>query len=201
MSKKLELNEENVLTAYQSASTEQKSLLEALFGKELFKPKDITERVKTFVDACEVLGDQHPYVQQWAATEAAFRGDEKTEDFLAYLKLRIIVAALNEGWEPQFTEDEYRYFPWFYLYTKEEYDKMDEEEKGRCVLRSGNITYSSNGLVNVYAFYDASNSYSVYGSRLAFKNRNLAEYAARQFAEILADFVFKPKAENNEAQD
>lgn len=200
MSKKLELNEENVLTAYQSASTEQKSLLEALFGKELFKPKDITERVKTFVDACEVLGDQHPYVQQWAATEAAFRGDEKTEDFLAYLKLRIIVAALNEGWEPQFTEDEYRYYPWFYLYTKEEYDKMDEEEKGRVVARSG-FYNAYCGFVCVNASSASSYSYGSSGARLAFKNRNLAEYAARQFAEIWADFVFKPKAENNEAQD
>ena len=164
MSKKLELNEENVLTAYQSASTEQKSLLEALFGKELFKPKDITERVKTFVDACEVLGDQHPYVQQWAATEAAFRGDEKTEDFLAYLKLRIIVAALNEGWEPQFTEDEYRYFPWFYLYTKEEYDKMDEEEKGRVVARSGYYSNAYYGFVcvNANSASSYSSSYSAY---------------------------------------
>ena len=116
-----------------------------------------------------------------------------TEDFIAYLKLRIIVAALNEGWEPKFTEDEYRYFPWFYFYTKEEYDKLDDEEKGRCVLRSGYSTFSYFGFVHCYANYDASNSFTNFGSRLAFRTRELAAYAGRQFTEEWADFMFKPR--------
>lgn len=92
--------------------------------------RPVTERIKTFDDACNALGDEHPLVTQYRLTASAYKGDTMTEDFIAYLKLRIIVAALNEGWEPKFTEDEYRYFPWFYFYTKEEYDKLDDEEKG-----------------------------------------------------------------------
>ena len=116
-----------------------------------------------------------------------------TEDFIAYLKLRIIVAALNEGWEPKFEKGEYRYFPWFYLYTKEQYDELDDEEKGRCVLRSGNNTSSNVGFVGCSANYDASFSVTNYGSRLAFRTRELAAYAGRQFTEEWADFMFKPR--------
>jgi hypothetical protein len=155
--------------------------------------RPVTERIKTFDDACNALGDEHPLVTQYRLTAAAYKGDPMTEDFIAYLKLRIIVAALNEGWEPKFTEDEYRYFPWFYFYTKEEYDKLDDKEKGRCVLRSGSLTYSSCGFVFCSAAFDASYSYTYYGSRLAFRTRELAAYAGRQFIEEWADFMFKPR--------
>ena len=155
--------------------------------------RPVTERIKTFEDACNALGDEHPLVTQYRLTAAAYKGDPMTEDFIAYLKLRIIVAALNEGWEPKFTEDEYRYFPWFYFYTKEEYDKLDDEEKGRCVLRSGNNAYSGYGFVYCVANNDASYSYASSGSRLAFRTRELAAYAGRQFIEEWADFMFKPR--------
>ena len=155
--------------------------------------RPVTERIKTFDDACNALGDEHPLVTQYRLTAAAYKGDPMTEDFIAYLKLRIIVAALNEGWEPKFTEDEYRYFPWFYFYTKEEYDKLDDEEKGRCVLRSGGYTYSSSGFVRCHAGSDASYSVTNFGSRLAFRTRELAAYAGRQFIEEWADFMFKPR--------
>lgn len=157
----------------------------------------ITERVKTFDDACDVLGDEHPFVNQYRETGAVYKGDEKVGDFIAYLKLRIIVAALNEGWEPQFTEDEYRYFPWFYLYTKEEHDEMDEDKK-RChvLLRSGSNASASCGFVYVLADYDASHSCTSFGSRLAFRTSKLARYAGEQFAKEWADFLIKANVSN-----
>lgn len=155
--------------------------------------RPVTERIKTFEDACNALGDEHPLVTQYRLTAAAYKGDPMTEDFIAYLKLRIIVAALNEGWEPKFEKGEYRYFPWFYLYTKEQYDELDDEEKGRCVLRSGDSASSFSGFVGCDAVHDASGSYTNYGSRLAFRTRELAAYAGRQFIEEWADFMFKPR--------
>ena len=155
--------------------------------------RPVTERIKTFDDACNALGDEHPLVTQYRLTAAAYKGDPMTEDFIAYIKLRIIVAALNEGWEPKFTEDEYRYFPWFYFYTKEEYDKLDDKEKGRCVLRSGSSSHSSYGFVDCVAGGDASYSSAVVGSRLAFRTSELAAYAGRQFIDEWADFMFKPR--------
>ncbi|UWH92370.1 MAG: hypothetical protein [Bacteriophage sp.] len=164
-----------------------------LVDEQKVENRPVTERIKTLDDACNALGDEHPLVTQYLLTAAAYKGDPMTEDFIAYLKLRIIVAALNEGWEPKFTEDEYRYFPWFYFYTKEEYDKLDDEEKGRCVLRSGVGASASCGFVYVSASSDASYSSTNGGSRLAFRTRELAAYAGRQFTEEWADFMFKPR--------
>ena len=152
--------------------------------------RPVTERIKTFTDACNALGDEHPLVKEYLRVAD---GNIILDDLYAYLKLRIIVAALNEGWEPKFTEDEYRYFPWFYLYTKEQYDELDDEEKGRVVLRSGHSGYASYGFVYIYANGASSYSNSYHGSRLAFRTRELAAYAGRQFTEEWADFMFKPR--------
>lgn len=157
-------------------------------------PKDnrpVTERVKTFEDAVRELGEEHPLVKEWHL------GDGLSADLEAYLKLRIIAAALNEGWEPKFTTDEYRYFPWFVLYTEEEYNELSDEDKSRVVLRSHSSAGTYGGVAYVFAGYDSSYTYSSYGSRLAFKNSDLAKYAGKQFIEIYADFVFKPKCESD----
>ena len=114
-------------------------------------------------------------------------------DVLAFLKLRIIVKALNEGWEPQFTEDECRYYPWFILYTGEEYNKLDEEEKSRVVYRSSSYAYALGGVSYEYAGNDSSYTYAYIGVRLAFKTSELAAYCGRQFLDIWADFVFLPE--------
>ena len=155
--------------------------------------RPVTERIKTFTDACNALGDEHPLVTQYRLTAAAYKGDPMTEDFIAYLKLRIIVAALNEGWEPKFEKGEYRYLPWFYFYTKEEYDKLDDKEKVRCVLRSGHNTVSDSGLAYASAEYASLHSNSHCGSRLVFRTSELAAYAGRQFTEEWANFLFKPR--------
>lgn len=153
--------------------------------------RPVTERIKTFEDAMEALGQGNPLVEEYIAVRDKLHTD--TGDLIAYLKLRIIVAALNEGWEPKFEKDEYRYYPWFYLYTKEQYDELGDERKGRCVLRSGNYSNAYFGFVNCYASYDASLSSTHGGSRLAFRTRELAAYAGRQFTEEWADFLFKPR--------
>ena len=153
--------------------------------------RPVTERIKTFEDAREALGDEHPLVKEyWGVVNVDL---DITQDLIAYLKLRIIVAALNEGWEPKFEKGEYRYFPWFYFYTKEEYDKLDYEEKGRCVILSGNSAGSYGGFVVCDASNDASGSSTHVGSRLVFRTIELAAYAGRQFTEEWANFLFKPR--------
>lgn len=153
------------------------------------KPQNVMERVKTFKDACNELGIEH---DKWVQDKKDL-GLEA--DVIAYLKLRIIAAALNEGWKPQFTTDEYRYFPWFYLYTQSEIDEMSEEEKSRVVSRSHNHASAVGGVAYAGTSNDSSYTYTLVGSRLAFKTRELAEYAGRQFVEIWADYVFKPEEE------
>ena len=149
--------------------------------------KDVRKRIKTFEDACHEIGID---AEAWNRDKISL-GLEP--DVLAFLKLRIIVKALNEGWEPRFTEDECRYYPWFILYTGEEYNKLDEEEKSRVVYRSSLNAYALGGVSCAYAFYDSSYAYAYIGVRLAFKTSELAAYCGRQFLDIWADFVFLPE--------
>ena len=161
------------------------------------KPQDVTERIKTFEDALNELevratnGDNTAKMlyDDWHNVTT------DSDDLIAYLQLRIITAALNEGWEPQFTKGERRWYFWYDLITKEQYDKLSAEDKSRVVGRGGLNAFASFGLVYSHAHYASSYSFTYYGSRLAFKSEKLAAYAGRQFAEIYADFSFKPKSE------
>lgn len=195
----IQIQKDNIIAAYKTAkeagADSTMKVLEALFGKELFKPKNIMERIKTFEDALNELGDKHPLVLQYRFNfnnEGGWTDDMYAREFEAYLKLRIITAALNEGWTPQFTEDEYRYFPWFWLYTKEEIAKMDKEERKKVVLFGG-LAHSGAyaGFAYAYTYDTPSYTYAAVGSRLCFKSSALAEYAGKQFAEIYFAFVGK----------
>ena len=150
--------------------------------------RPVTERIKTFEDAVDILGDEHQAVFDYYAVADSLC----SKDILAFAKLRVIAVALNEGWKPTFDEDEVRHYPWFYIYTKKEYDELDEDEKKECrvVGRSSNNSDTNGVLVYALAYYASSDSYSYYGSRLAFKTRELAEYCGKQFIDIWADFLF-----------
>lgn len=149
----------------------------------------IIERVKTFEDAEMVSGMTLP----------APALEYLPKDVIAFMKLRIIAVALNEQKEgtlnefPKFEKGEYRWYPWFFLYTKKEYDKMSDEEKSRVVLRSGYYAHANGGVAYAGANCDSSDADAGCGSRLAFRTRELAKYAGEQFLDIWADFVFKPK--------
>lgn len=132
--------------------------------------KDVTERIKTFEDACNELGEEHPLIQAYRqlleiATCEDYMRETFGADTVSYLKLRIITAALNEGWEPKFKGSEIRYYPWFL-----------RDSKGRIHFH----TTDSVGL-----------SISHCGMQLAFKSKWLAEYAAKQFIDIYKDFCYR----------
>ena len=101
------------------------------------------------------------------------RCDALSDDIIAYMKLRIIAEALNEGWSPKFVKDEKRYYPWFHV-----------DYRG-CNYASayGGVSYAS-------ASYGASNASAYVGSRLVFKSREIAEYA-KQFEDIWSNYIVR----------
>lgn len=154
------------------------------------KPQNVMERIKTFEDAVVELSnramngdkDAGKLLDEWKII--IFSADSK--DLLAYLKLRIITYALNEGWKPKFISGEYRWAPYFRLCTKEEIEKMNAETRARMVLRSDNNEYGGVSVANEHYTSAIVNAYS--GSRLAFKSKELAEYAGKQFVEIYKEY-------------
>lgn len=122
-------------------------------------PKDIKERIKTFDDAVKELqlrGAIHQFI-----TDTMLPPDVE-----AYLQLRIIAAALNEGWIPDYSNSNQRkHYPWF------EWKKL-----------SSGFGFSCNG-------WAISGAHSRVGSPLVFKSAELAEYAGRQFEDIYRKYL------------
>lgn len=137
------------------------------------KPQNVMERIKTFEDAVAELSNRAMNGDKDAGKlldEWKINSQVGSKDLLAYLKLRIITYALNEGWKPEFEEvTEPRCYPWFSLQTS-------------CVFGRGGSH------VNAYKVNSSLYSLSSHGSRLAFKSKELAEYAGKQFIEIYEDW-------------
>lgn len=121
-------------------------------------PKDITKRVKTYADACAVLGIEP--INEEIFTKLGF-----TKDEIAYRKLKTVIEALNEGWRPDWSNrNEYKYWNWFVYST------------------------SSAGFGYAYTTNAPAYTSTCVGSRLCFKTRELAAYAGRQFEDLYNDF-------------
>lgn len=189
----IEIKKSNVLASYEEArkagANGYMQFLENLFGKELFKPKNVMERVKTFDDALKELGDDNQLVKEYYERWQLVGDKDVSKDYVAYLKLRIITAALNEGWEPEFIPGERRWAPYFLLYTKEEYEKLNDDVRARVVYRSSHNANAYGGVSCANANSGSARVSASIGSRLAFKSEKLAEYAGMQFLDIYADFM------------
>lgn len=195
----IDFTPEQLVAFYRSTSTDGRKAVKEALGEQFSEALPATERVKTYEDAVWELGNDHPLVEAASSAEWRFTNSED-KDIIAYLKLRVIVAALNDGWKPQFVPGELRWYPWYELISKDEYDAMSEDEKQerRCVGRSFSNANAGGGLVYSVADYASSYSYAGSGSRLAFKSEALAEYAGKQFAELFANFCFIPKSDEKE---
>ena len=154
--------------------------------------RPITERVKTFEDACKELGEDHKLVQQFKAIQEAIAEDKEAT---AYFKLGIITTALNEGWEPDFTnDDEYRYYPYLCLWTKEELEDKDEEWKDDHNLQlwrgggsSSSGPYCGLAYASSYSAWSCANA--GISARLAHKTEELAIYSGKQFTELWTNYT------------
>lgn len=162
--------------------------LKLVDNEEAKEKKPVTERVKTFDDACKELGiDAEAIQQQWQDAGITML------DEVAYQKLRIITAALNEGWEPEFKEDEYRYYPYCILYTKAEIEQKDDEWKDEHNLQlwfggGGSSDGADCGLAFAYSDNAWSYAYADFSARLAHKTEELAIYSGKQFTELWANY-------------
>lgn len=187
----MDVDIKNIIAAYQTATESEKTLLCALFPDAHLSDtqtqadnRPITERIKTFENACEYLGlSVESLCDMWA------QGGIIEPDEIAYQKLRLITTALNEGWTPKFTSGEYRWYPWFSLYDLSDLSELTEDWKLEHAYRP------TTGYVGDYCGFASassntapSNALAYFGSRLCYKSEALAEYSGRQFADLWADY-------------
>lgn len=153
----LQIKQDSLLVAFRNAGKEGKQVLSDLFGKQVALYDNITDRVKSFEDACQVLGISTNVPE----VKGLPRKHQKA--IIANYKLIVIAEALNEGWKPNWQDsDEYKYYPWFDM------------------SNPAGVGYS-------YTNYTASITYASFGSRLCLKNRELAIYFGQTFTDLFND--------------
>jgi hypothetical protein len=152
----LKIDEKKARRLYAESPDWFKGELVAEFGEKFFQEK-FWEAIKTFDDACKACG----------TSEKEF--NEKylklglSQDTINYEKAKICVAAINQGWVPDFTNDDQRkWYPWFNL---------------------------SSGFGFVISDYSYALTYAIVGSRLCFPTQEQCEYCATQFLSIYKDFL------------
>jgi hypothetical protein len=153
----LQIDKANAMKLYPTASPEFKQMLLDSFGEKFFEQK-ITDRVKTFEDACEVLDLEPDDVLHSAHSPFL---EDHISSIKAYCKLIVIAAALNQGWSPDWlNENQQKWYPYFNM-----------SGFGFSCADFG-LWYSTSGV----------------GSRLCFKSRTLALYAGKQFADLYKEY-------------
>lgn len=193
MEKTIEIKVEDIKRAFDEANDNVKNCILNLFPQ--FKEAiPITERVKTFEDACRELGEDNHLVEQYRVIEENADFTSDGHDIFTYLKLRIVFAALNEGWKPQFTKDELRYYPRFELCTNMALTaKSDEWKASRHIASIEDYLGYYEYIVCTGSNTANPNITPLAGCRLCFKNANLAIYFGAQFINLWADFCFTKK--------
>jgi len=150
--KNLQLDKTTALKIFKKSSDEVKEILISTFGAECFSQK-ITDRIKTFEDACAEIG---PF-------PSSIFNEFDTSDETAYKKLKIVIKALNEGWVPDWNDtNQKKWYPWFSLTSGFGF--------------SGSLYFCTITCAGV-------------GSRLCFKNEELATYAGTQFIDLYEQFL------------
>jgi hypothetical protein len=97
----IELTQGEICEMFDASDNEQKKVLSKFFTR----PESIMDKVKSFKDACIVLGVNEDDV---------FNKKTDASDDIAFKKLKIIAKVLNEGWYPNWSNaNEYKYFIWW----------------------------------------------------------------------------------------
>lgn len=199
MSKQIIVTEVEVEAALKAAkSQEVKDVLAALFCKPENKPNlDDYKSIKTYEDACVALGckpmnfDTLAMVELSADPNVGSIPITMPDHIKALIKLETISRALwGKNWEPKPDAEGSKVFwwPWFYLYTQAEIDRMSDEEKG-ALLAGDADSGAPAGFGYLGTFYRSSFAFASLGFRLCQETEEKAEYFGRQFKKLWADYL------------
>jgi len=102
----LKLKTEDAIKAYKEATAEEKRFLEKLYPHFQFS-RNPTDWIKNFDQVCEATG-KNP--NDYIITPGM---DEEERHNIYARKMVLIYKVFNEGWKPDWSSKEYKYYPWF----------------------------------------------------------------------------------------
>ena len=202
---KIQIEKEKLQAAYKNACDCVKDAFEKLFGEDVLetaKPTlDDYKTIKSYEDACDVLGlspilseNRNKALCAQFPDHYDFR-QNMPKHIIALMKLEIISRALwGKSFEPEPDAEGNKiyWYPWFALYTKDEVDRMsDEERKSLCGALFGGHAYHGAlaGFGSLDAYNRSSDSAASLGFRLCQETEEKAAYFGRQFIELWAEYL------------
>lgn len=139
--------------------------------------------IKTYEDACTALGEK---VDEVTLTNAGV-----PKHIIALMKLELVCKALWGGEVKVYPDpngNRTYYYPWFALYTKDEVERMDSEERG-LLLSAFAYTGALAGWGFAYARSRSSSSAAYSGFRLCLDTYEKARYFGTQFLELWTEYL------------
>lgn len=204
--KKVEIYENNLQAAYQVANENGGDermirLLDALTGKTTANPNkpslDDYTTIKTYEDACEAL-DENPILsenrEKALCAEFPDHWDYRQnmpKHIIALMKLETISRAL---WgrdfqpKPDGSGSQILWYPWFALYTQDEINRMDDDQRG-ALLAADATSGATAGFGYLHAIGRSSRSGAHIGFRLCQETDEKAEYFGKQFIKLWAEYL------------
>jgi len=126
------------------------------------------KEIKSYEDACKALGVA-------PISEQAFNAFPKSDraNLMAYYKLTVITRAINDGWQPNWSDrDEEKYEPYYFT--------------------------NSAGLSSAPTHPVPTNAYAPIGSRLCFRDYDRVLYAVHTFDDLYKAYFFPEKYQETE---
>lgn len=139
--------------------------------------------IKTYEDACTALGEK---VDEVTLTNAGV-----PKHIIALMKLELVCKALWGGEVKVYPDpngNRTYYYPWFALYTKDEVERMDSEERG-CLVSATALFGAYAGFGCLFAAARSSYSYAYGGFRLCIDTYEKARYFGTQFLELWTEYL------------
>lgn len=139
--------------------------------------------IKTYEDACTALGEK---VDEVTLTNAGV-----PKHIIALMKLELVCKALWSGEVKVYPDpngNRTYYYPWFALYTKDEVERMDSEERGLLLSALANRGASA-GWGSAGANSRSSYSAAYSGFRLCLDTYEKARYFGTQFLELWTEYL------------
>lgn len=176
----LSVNKNDMLAAYHAGNSEQKAVLEKLYGKEVFNYD--WHEITSYEKACEVLGIE--------ARKFKEIGDRPQYMKMANAmqQLLVICEAINANGK---WYDEYGlcYYPVFVLYSKEEMDVLGEAECKRNgiyqMLAAADAGLSEHaGVSCTFTLGRGASTYAYCGFPMCLNSEEKAKFVGKQFFEL-----------------
>lgn len=198
----IEINSANYDAAYAMADEQTRKVLAVLCGRDgettaPAKPaptlSDYTT-IRSYEDACVALGFSPTILNKPLVVAETEDGEDKVElpkHIVAQMKLETICRALWGGEVKVYPDpkgERTYWYPWFALYTKDEMERMNKEQRGALLSAYANLGASA-GFGCLYAHYRSSHSYALSGFRLCLDTEEKAEYFGKQFVELWAEAI------------